>query len=143
MGETLEFTDCNGKEHVIEIGPTQTNEKGETSVYMTVDHHQRVYLFEPEIPEGAVAGASQLSKEEVAEFAIVGDMRAPFAGNVCDIVVEEGQEVAVGDRLVILEAMKMQTPVNSEVVGKVGKIFVELGKAVNLGDKLLKIKVVE
>ncbi|MCK5231399.1 MAG: acetyl-CoA carboxylase biotin carboxyl carrier protein subunit, partial [Desulfobulbaceae bacterium] len=103
-------------------------------------HHQRIYLFEPEITEGAVGSARQLGKEEIAELARIGDMRAPFAGNVCDIVVEEGQEIAVGDRLVIIEAMKMQTPVNSEVTGKIGKIFVELGKTVDVGEKLLKIK---
>ena len=140
VAENLKFTDCNGKEHVIEVGPKQINEQGETSIYMNVDHHQRIYQFEPEIAEGAVGNVRQLGKEEIEELARIGDMRAPFAGNVCDIVVEEGQEIAVGDRLVIIEAMKMQTPVNSEVTGKVGKIFVELGKAVDVGEKLLKIK---
>ena len=43
----------------------------------------------------------------------------------------------------LTSAMKMQTPVNSEVAGKVSKISVELGQAVDLGDKLVKIEMAE
>ena len=45
----------------------------------------------------------------------------------------------MGDRLAIVEAMKMQTPVDSEVAGKVEKISIELGQALKLGDKMFKI----
>ncbi len=80
-----------------------------------------------------------LSKDEIAELAKVGDVRAPFSANVCEVVVEKGQKVEAGDRLVILEAMKMQTPILSEVAGVVESIGVDLGKAVQPGDKLVKV----
>ncbi len=141
LGETLHFRDHHGKEHVIEVGPTLKNEEtGEVTVYLNVDHHQRFYTFKEETTAGAAAPAqATLSKEEIAELAEAGDMRAPFAANVCDLLVEEGQEVKKGDRLVILEAMKMQTPVESMVDGVVVEVLVDLGDAVQMGDKLVKI----
>ncbi len=139
LGETLTFRDHNGKEHLVEIGPKQKTGEGETNIYLNVDHHQRLYVFKEEAPQGSAAAAVQLSKEEIADLAKAGDMRAPFNGNVCEIVVKEGQEVAPDDKLMVLEAMKMQTPVISEVAGKVTKIHAKLGQAIKPGNKLLKI----
>lgn len=140
LGETLEFKDHDGKQHVIEIGPEQLNkESGDWNVYLNVDHHQRVYTFQQDVAAGGAVRALELSKEEIEELASVGDVRAPFSANVSDIKVKEGQQVAVGDTLVILEAMKMQTPVNSLVAGKVEKISTDLGQALKPGDKMVKI----
>ncbi|MEA3548629.1 MAG: biotin/lipoyl-containing protein, partial [Thermodesulfobacteriota bacterium] len=85
----------------------------------------------------------EMSKEEIAELATIGDMRAPFSANVCEVVVEPGQKVAAGDRLIMLEAMKMQTPVVTEVAGEVEKISVKVGDAVKPGDKLVKLVIAE
>jgi len=141
VGETLSFKDHHGKQHVVEIGPRQKNaESGEYNVYLNVDHHQRTYAFQEEVAEGGSAKPLELTKEEIEELAASGDMRAPFSANVSDIKVEEGDEVAVGDVLVVLEAMKMQTPVHSEVEGKVVKISIDLGQALKPGDAMMKIE---
>ena len=140
LGENLRFTDHYGKDHVIEIGPSQRSEDGEHNIYLNVDHHERRYVFQEEAQQsGAAAKAVQLSKKEIEDLAKAGDIRAPFGGNVCEITVEEGQEVNPGDRVLILEAMKMQTPLASEIGGAVLEIHVELGQAVQPGDKLMKI----
>jgi pyruvate carboxylase len=139
LGETIKFCDHSGKEHVIEIGPMQTDEDGKTHVYLNVDHHQRVFEFEPEAVKGGEAKAAKLSKQEIEDLAKAGDMRAPFNANVCEVSVAVGQEVKVGDRLAILEAMKMQTPINSLVNGKVEKIATKVGAAVQPGDELVKV----
>jgi len=138
LGETLSFKDHTGKQHLIEIGPSQKDSDGETTVYMNVDHHQRVFVFEPE-HQAETDAAPKLSKEEIADLAKAGDIRAPFAGNVCAINVEVGQEIAEGDQLVVLEAMKMQTPVSSEVSGTVTSVSAKIGQALKLGDKILKV----
>ncbi len=138
LGETLVFRDHNGKEHIIEIGPSQEDEDGRTNVYLNVDHSQRTYIIEPEVQEGATAQAT-LSKDEIAKLAKIGDIRAPFAANVYEISVEEGQEVAEGDQVAILEAMKMQTPIVSEVSGTVTDISAKVGDALKPGDKILLI----
>jgi len=139
LGENLRFKDHHGKDHLIEIGPQQENEDGDVNVYLNVDHHQRVYVFQQEAKDQQGAKTPQLSKKEIADLAKAGDIRAPFAGNVCEVIVEEGQEVNQGDRVVILEAMKMQTPVICETAGTVLEVFVKLGQTVQPGDKLVKI----
>jgi pyruvate carboxylase len=139
LGETLTFRDHYGKEHMIEVGPTQQSKNGETNVMLNVDHHQRVFIFEPEQQQGTAASAPKLSKKEIADLARAGDVRAPFSGNVCDVTVAVGQEIAQGEQIFILEAMKMQTPVVSEVAGTVSSISVKIGQALQPGDKVMKI----
>ncbi len=138
LGESITFKDHSGKEHLLEVGPVQKSEEGETNVYLNVDHHERVYVFEPEAVEGTQAVVT-LSKEEIEELASAGDIRAPFAGNVSAINVKEGQEVAAGEQVMVLEAMKMQTPVVTEVSGTVATVSVKAGDALKPGDKLLKV----
>ena len=144
IGETLSFKDHYGKEHVIEMGPILRNkEEGEAHIYLNVDHHQRVYTFADEVAGAAPAKAVELSKEEIEELAASGDIRAPFNANLQDIQVEVGQEVATGDTVAVVEAMKMQTPVVSQVNGTVEAIYADLGQAMKPGDKLMKIAVAE
>ena len=52
---------------------------------------------------------------------------------------DEGQEVMVGDRVAVMEAMKMQTPIISEIQGIITGIFTKPGAALKPGDKILKI----
>jgi len=140
LGETLAFKDHAGKEHVIEMGPMQESEGGaETNVYLNIDHHQRHFVFENAVAEAGEAKAIRLSKKEIEDLAKAGDVRAPFTANICEISVKEGQEVKAGEKLVVLEAMKMQTPMNSEVDGVVAKIVTKMGDAVQAGDELVKV----
>ncbi len=138
-GSTLSFTDHYGKEHVIEIGPTMVNDNGESNVYLNVDHHQRIYSFAPEAKAGVAAAAIVLSKEEIQTLAKNGDIRAPFAGNICEISVKEGQEVAIGDQIAMMEAMKMQTPVVTAIAGIVTTLSVKVGDAVKPGAKIAQV----
>ena len=138
LGDKLTFKDHSGKEHVVEIGPTQKTELGETNVYLNVDHDQRLYLFEPELQPGAQAEV-KLSKEEIAALAAEGDVRAPIAGTICAVSVEIGDEIGVGDQLAVIEAMKMQTPILSEVAGVVNAVSAKIGKMLQAGDRIFKI----
>jgi pyruvate carboxylase len=140
LGETITFKDHNGKEHIIEMGPMQESEDGsETNVYLNIDHHQRHFVFENEVAEAGEAKAVKLSKKEIEDLAKAGDVRAPFAANICEISVQEGQKVKAGEKLVVLEAMKMQTPVNSEMDGVVARIVAKVGDAMQPGEELVKI----
>lgn len=140
LGESITFRDHEGKEHLIEIGPVQESEGGaETNVYLNVDHHQRVFVFENAVAVAGEAKPLKLSKREIEDLARAGDARAPFTANVCEVSVKQGQEVKAGDKLAVLEAMKMQTPVNSLVDGVVDKVIVKVGDAVQTGDELVKV----
>ena len=143
IGESLYFTDPQGKEHIVEFGPSPVDDTGVTRVFMNVDHYQRVYNFQPERTAAAASDANvKLSKEEILDLASAGDVRAPFSGAVYEISVKEGQEVIKGDRLAVLEAMKMQTPILSEVAGIVTAIAVKTGNSLHTGDRILKIDLV-
>ncbi|MEN8188990.1 MAG: biotin/lipoyl-containing protein [Thermodesulfobacteriota bacterium] len=142
VGESLTFTDHAGKEHLIEVGPSMLSDDGDTNVYLNVDHHQRVYGFAPEAEAGAPQ-AVVLSKEEILDLAKAGDIRAAFAGNICEINVKEGDEVEAGDRVAVMEAMKMQTPIATEISGIVTMVPAKIGDALQVGDKIIKIDVDE
>jgi pyruvate carboxylase len=139
IGEKLSFRDCEGKEHLVEIGPSPVNDTGETSVYLTVDHHPSVFTFASVATSTQAAKETVLSKEEILDLAKAGDLRAPFAGTVVEIAVTDGQEVMTGDRVAVLEAMKMQTPVLSETDGIVTAIYAKKGDTLQPGRKILKI----
>ena len=64
---------------------------------------------------------------------------APMAGNIWKVVATEGQTVAAGDVLFILEAMKMETEVKAAQAGTVRGICVKAGDAVTVGDTVMNL----
>ena len=64
---------------------------------------------------------------------------APMAGNIWKVVATEGQIVAAGDVLFILEAMKMETEVKAAQAGTVRGICVKAGDAVAVGDTVMNL----
>lgn len=65
---------------------------------------------------------------------------APMQGTVVKVAVEEGQEVAAGDLVVVLEAMKMENPVTAHKDGTVTGLAIEPGAAITQGTVLCEIK---
>ncbi|OBT33031.1 sodium-extruding oxaloacetate decarboxylase subunit alpha [Vibrio splendidus] len=64
---------------------------------------------------------------------------APLAGNIFKVIVQPGVEVAEGDVLLILEAMKMETEVRAARGGIVQELNVKEGDAVTVGAPLLSL----
>ncbi len=64
----------------------------------------------------------------------MAEIRAEIAANVWQVVVDEGQMVAEGDEIVILESMKMEIPVVTETPGVVRELHVEPEDQVQEGD---------
>jgi acetyl-CoA carboxylase biotin carboxyl carrier protein len=67
------------------------------------------------------------------------EIRAEITANVWQVRVEEGQMVAEGDELVILESMKMEIPVTTEVPGVVRELHVAPEDVVQEGDLIALI----
>lgn len=65
---------------------------------------------------------------------------AHIAGTVWSIDIEVGDQVDVGDEVVILESMKMELPVESEVSGKVAKILCAKDDSVEEGQPLVELE---
>jgi len=64
---------------------------------------------------------------------------APLAGNIWKVEVAVGQQVAEGDLVIILEAMKMETEIRAAKSGVIGSIDVKEGDSVTVGQTLLTI----
>jgi biotin carboxyl carrier protein len=79
-----------------------------------------------------VAGGSVV---ESGEF----NLKAPMPGLVVAVAVQEGQEVAKGDLLVILESMKMQNELRSPRAGRVSSLRVAAGQTVEQRQTLVTV----
>ena len=69
-----------------------------------------------------------------------GEVTVPMQGTIVKVLVEVGQDVAVGDTIVVLEAMKMENNVNAEKAGTVKELRVESGQSVGGGDIIAVIE---
>jgi acetyl-CoA carboxylase biotin carboxyl carrier protein len=65
---------------------------------------------------------------------VAEEVRAEMVANVWKVVVSQGDSVADGDTLVILESMKMEIPVLAESAGIVQELRVNEGDVVQEGD---------
>ena len=67
------------------------------------------------------------------------ELLAPISGNVWKILIAVGDKVELDDEVIILEALKMETPIYCDDSGTITEIRVKEGDAVNEGDVLAVI----
>ena len=97
---------------------------------------------------GASAAAASTAKKKPAKraggggkAAASGDsLTSPMQGTIVKIAVEEGATVAEGDLIVVLEAMKMEQPLNAHKAGTVTGLSAEVGATVAAGAAICEIK---
>ncbi|EGC9770375.1 pyruvate carboxylase subunit B [Salmonella enterica] len=87
----------------------------------------------------AVPAASSAPVQAAAPAGAGTPVTAPLAGNIWKVIATEGQTVAEGDVLLILEAMKMETEIRAAQAGTVLGIAVKSGDAVSVGDTLMTL----
>jgi methylmalonyl-CoA carboxyltransferase small subunit len=66
--------------------------------------------------------------------------RSPIAGVVVRVNAKAGQQIQVGDPLVVLEAMKMETNITAPVVAKIAKVNIGVGDSVQTGQVLVEFE---
>lgn len=67
-------------------------------------------------------------------------LASPMQGTIVKIAVEEGQEVKEGDLIVVLEAMKMEQPLNAHRAGTIKGLAAEVGSSISSGAVICEIK---
>ncbi|MBF0425919.1 MAG: biotin/lipoyl-binding protein [Magnetococcales bacterium] len=97
----------------------------------------------PVTPKPAATPAKSSSKKAAAAAPAGGDAEtdrtAPMGGVVVQVLVKEGQTVAKGDKVLILEAMKQKADVFAHRAGTIKGIACKEGDAVETGQRLMSI----
>ncbi|HQR78870.1 MAG TPA: biotin carboxylase N-terminal domain-containing protein [Actinomycetota bacterium] len=91
----------------------------------------------------AAGGAKRPSKraKKSSGAGASGDaLTAPMQGTIVKVAVEEGQSVEAGELVVVLEAMKMEQPLNAHKAGTITGLGAEIGATVPTGTVLCEIK---
>ena len=88
----------------------------------------------------APSSAKRKKGSSVATGGNGNDIKAPMQSTVVKIAVEVGQEVAEGELVVVLEAMKMEQPLTSHKAGKIKSIGAAVGETVPAGTVLISFE---
>lgn len=88
---------------------------------------QQSFSIAPRFADSGIAG-------------IVGGPTSPMPGTVQSVHVSIGQEVCAGDRLAVVEAMKMEHVIRASADAVVVKVLVEVGQAVTAGKVLVELE---
>lgn len=133
-----------GNESAVENKPvSKAAPAASGSAVYTVELEGKAFVVK--VSEGGdisyVATTAPQAAPQVAPAPATGGtpVTAPMAGNIWKVVATEGQTVAAGDVLFILEAMKMETEVKAAQAGTVRGICVKAGDAVAVGDTVMTL----
>ena len=87
----------------------------------------------------AVGTGAAAPKAAAAGSGAASQVTSPIPGTVTKIVAQEGSTVAAGDTIVIIEAMKMETPITTDKAGRVSKILVNVKDVVETDQAVAEI----
>lgn len=107
---------------------------GDEGLQVILHGHQYIANVEDERERRLRAAAGSKVSENM-----VFHLKAPMPGLVVEVPVEDGQEIAAGDVLVILESMKMQNELKSPRSGTVSRLRISSGDRVEQRQTLLSV----
>jgi glutaconyl-CoA/methylmalonyl-CoA decarboxylase subunit gamma len=99
--------------------------------------HLIMPAYTPAAPSNNSAHPAAAAAPRVAAEA--GDIVSPLNGVVDTVLVTEGQQVAAGACVLVVEVMKMKTPVTTQAAGKVKAVLVKPGDGVESGQVLVQM----
>ena len=124
--------------------PAEAEEPGERQTVVVEVGGKRVEVVIPAglggLSSGGGGGAKKPKRAagKKAGAAASGDsVTSPMQGTIVKVTVEEGQEVAEGDTVVVIEAMKMEASITAQVAGTVQRLAVRKTQPVDGGDLVL------
>lgn len=118
--------EVNGTKYYVEVDkdikPVKTPKLVRAAAVPSTDMHPSIAkTSSPSAPKGA------------------GSIKSPLPGVILDVMVKEGDTVKMGQRLLVLEAMKMENNIEADKAGVVTSILKQKGDSVMEGDVLIII----
>ena len=89
---------------------------------------------------GAKKAAPKRSAGKAGSAASGDSLTTPMQGTIVKVAVEDGQTVAEGDLVIVIEAMKMEQPLNAHKAGTISGLSASPGDVVTAGTALCEIK---
>ena len=133
-GETIITMEAMKMENAITAEADGTVVKVRTTVGASVNQGDVLVDFAAE-----AAAAPAPAAAPAAHAAGAKTVEAPLPGTIKQVLVAVGQEVAAGETVVIMEAMKMENNITAEFAGKVTAINVAVGDQVQSGQALVAL----
>ncbi len=119
------FAEVNGTRHVIHID--------------TIENMTRMTESTPVQPAASSPATATPVKPVAASNAGTGTILTPIPGQVLSVSVSVGEQVRSGQKLLVLEAMKLENSITATMDGTVDEILVKEGDVVNQGQTLIVI----
>ena len=124
-------------------GGTEDDDPAERERHVVEVGGKRLEVVLPAGLGSAAAGETKKAKRgggKRAAAAVSGDaLVSPMQGTIVKVAVTEGQDVAEGDLVVVLEAMKMEQPLNAHKAGTITALSAETGATVGAGAAVCEI----
>ena len=141
--ETLDLSDVSGSP---KDAPEAADEEPLTRKDVVLEVNGKRFEVAAWVPETAGAVATPKSSKprrsasNAGSSAGSGQVAVPMQGTIVKVLVEVGQEVAEGEAVVVLEAMKMENNINADKSGTVTELKVSPGDTVGAGDVVVVIE---
>ena len=141
--ETLDLSDVSGSP---KDAPEVADDEPLTRKDVVLEVNGKRFEVAAWVPEtvGAVAtpksSKPRRSASNAGSSAGSGQVAVPMQGTIVKVLVEVGQEVAEGEAVVVLEAMKMENNINADKSGSGSELKVSPGDTVGAGDVVVVIE---
>ncbi|WAL40358.1 ATP-grasp domain-containing protein [Brevibacterium sp. BRM-1] len=125
-----------------EEAPREQPAADSLDVVVEVDGHRLTVKVPAELARpadpGAKASAGRLRRKGSRRADDSPVLAAPMQGTIVSIDVTAGDDVEIGDRLAVIEAMKMEQPLTAKRAGTVSEVLVGSGEAVRAGTPIVR-----
>lgn len=131
----------NGKSYEVEVEEINSNQESTTEVAQPKPQPKNESPKpEPKKEEKKPEPKNEPSPEPAATSQGGKEILAPLPGVVIDVKVKVGDKVNTGDKVMVIEAMKMENEIPSEFTGIVDKILVNKGDNVDGDEPVILLK---
>ena len=124
--------------HLLSLKPdmAKLNVDGHNVIVIYHAHHRTLHLA---LPDRSLTVTDQVGVSAMEDIGGGGTVVAPMHGQLLEILVEEGASVSKGDKLAVLEAMKMQHEILAEINGTVEMVAASAGTQIAADDLIMEI----